>query len=126
MKRIRNLMKSGIICLVILLFILVYTLSGIPDAYNIYLEEVIVQKTESSDQVVLLARGANMYRPNSFYLDGKRIQNAIVEKSTYEQCLITVDKSLFQTGKWYRIELGFSKWNLINLLSSPVWIEWPH
>lgn len=124
MKLMLKLLKSGVVCLIVMTVILFYTLSGIPDAYDIYLQEVIVQDAETPDQVMLLAKGANMYRPNSFYLDGKRIEDAVVEKSTYEQCLITVDRTLFQEGKWHRMELGFSKWNILNLLSSPIWIEW--
>lgn len=124
MKLMRTLLNSGIISLIVMSVILIYTLSGISDAFDVYLEEIIVQESESSDQVILLAKGANMYRPNSLYVDGKRIKDAIVEKSTYEQCFITVDRSLFQQNKWHRIELGFSKWNIIHLLSSPVWLEW--
>ena len=119
-----KLLRNSIVRLLIMSTILFFTLSGIPDAYQIYLQEIIVQEAKSSDQVRLLARGGNMYRPNSFYVDGKRIEDAIVEKSTYEQCFILVDKDVFEEGKWHRMEVGFSKWGLINLLSSPIWLEW--
>lgn len=126
MTRIRRLFGSGIVRFVLIAGILAFTLSGIPKAFEVYLVEVVVEEAESPDQVRLSAKGANMYRVNSIYLNGNRIKGADVQRLTYDQCYAILDRSLFKEGQWYRIELGFHKWGVINLLSSPVWLEWTY
>lgn len=117
-------MLGGIVRLMLIVGALYAALSGIPDAFESYIGEVEVQRAESPEQVRLLFKGSNLYRPNSIYLNGKRIKGVSVERLAYDQCFVELDRSEFQAGQWYRMELGFHKWGIINLLSSPLWMEW--
>ncbi len=126
MNKVFSLLKSSAVRLLIMMGILAYCLSGIPSAFEMYLNEIVVEQQESSDAdtVRLLVKGGNLLRANSFYLNREQVQDAQVERSTYAQCFVTLDKSLLECGKWYQMEVGFSKWNIIHLVSPTLWVEW--
>ncbi|MGN0996522.1 MAG: hypothetical protein ACI4PG_06415 [Candidatus Ventricola sp.] len=123
---IRRIYHTAIPQAIILAVVLALFLrDGIQNNYFIPFVEAEIQQAESPEQVVLLAKGGNMLRVNSFYLDGKRVKDCTVEKVTYDQCRVTVDRSAFEHGEgWYELNVGYSIYGLINLTSTPVWIEW--
>lgn len=122
---LRRILKSGAVQMLLLAGILMLCLAKLPEAYDIYFAEARVQQGESSDQVVLNVTGANLYRPNSFYIDGIRIEGAVIERIDYQECRVIVDKAAFGDKEgWRRLELGFSKWGVVSFLSNPIWIEW--
>lgn len=122
-RKIRNIAVIQAVLLTVLLAMLLK--HGAQDAYFIPFIEAEIQQAESPDQVVIIAKGGNMLRVNSFYLGGKLVDNCTVEKVTYDRCRVTVDRKVFDRGAtWYELRVGYSKWGLINLTSMPVWIEW--
>lgn len=126
MKTIYKQLFALVIRILIIALLLFFTFRSMSDAYNIYLSDVVVENTSSAQQVCLVARGGNMLRANSFYLDGKRIDDAVFERCTYDFCKVTLDRSYFAPGKWHRMEVGFSCWGVLNFLSSPIWVEWTY
>ena len=124
---IRRILHTGVPQVLVLLLVLsLLFFVGLRDTYGIYLAEVEILEGESPEQVVLLAKGGNMLRVNSFYVDGRRIEDCTVEKMTYDRCRVTLSRSALQGEKdWLELQVGFCKWNLIHLTSSPIWIEWP-
>lgn len=122
LKRIHKTCLVPVIVLVVMLtFLLV---KGVESAYTIpFMEAQIAEGTMG--RIELTAMGGNLLRVNSFYIDGKRVEDCTVEKMTYDQCRVLLDPSAFNKGNtWYELRLGYNKWGFINLLSSPVWIEW--
>ena len=122
LKRIHKTCLVPVIVLVVMLtFLLV---KGVESAYTIpFMEAQIAEGTMG--RIELTAMGGNLLRVNSFYIDGKRVEDCTVEKMTYDQCRVLLDPSAFNKGNtWYELRLGSNKWGFINLLSSPVWIEW--
>lgn len=124
---IRRILHTGVPQVLALLIVLALLFSaGVRDTYGIYLTEAEILEGESSDQIVLLAKGSNMLRVNSFYVDGRRVKDCTVEKITYNQCRVTLSRSALKGEKdWIKLQVGFCKWNLLHLTSSPIWIEWP-
>lgn len=112
--------------ILILASLLFVTFRSFTDAYDIYLGEVVMEKAVSDDRVNLIAHGGNMLRVNSFYLDGKRVGDALVEKITYDRCSVTLDRAYLEPGKWHRMEVGFSCLGVIHMRSTPIWLEWPY
>lgn len=122
LKRIhKTCLVPAIVLAVMLTFLLV---KGVESAYTIpFMEAQIAEGTMG--RIELTATGGNLLRVNSFYIDGKRVEDCTVEKMTYDQCRVLLDPSAFNKGNtWYELRLGYNKWGFINLLSSPVWIEW--
>lgn len=122
LKRIHKTCLVPVIVLVVMLtFLLV---KGVESAYTIpFMEAQIAEGTMG--RIELTAMGGNLLRVNNFYIDGKRVEDCTVEKMTYDQCRVLLDPSAFNKGNtWYELRLGYNKWGFINLLSSPVWIEW--
>ena len=122
MKRIhKTCLVPAIVLAVMLAFLLA---KGVESAYTIpFMEAQIAEGTMG--RIELTAMGGNLLRVNSFYIDGKRVEDCTVEKMTYDQCRVLLDPSAFnKDNTWYELRLGYNKWGFINLLSSPVWIEW--
>lgn len=121
----RGWRKTGLPQTALLALLLALCLSGMKDAYGIALAGVDVQPAQEPGQVTLVATGMNMLRPNSLYVDGKRVEDCEVARVTYGECRATLNADVFaQAGDWYKLEVGFSKWGIFNLRSNPVWIEW--
>ena len=124
MSKILHIGLAQVLVLLLVLSLLFFV--GLRDTYGIYLTEVEILEGESPEQVVLLAKGGNMLRVNSFYVDGRRVKDCTVEKITYDQCRVTLSRSALKGEKdWIKLQVGFCKWDLIHLTSSPIWIEWP-
>ena len=48
-----------------------------------------------------------------------------MEKMTYEKCRVTFEPAAFSEGNtWYELRVGYHMWGFIDLLSSPIWVEW--
>ena len=106
----------------VLLLLLVMPVKKI---YDMVLYEIYCQETDESSEVQLVISGSNLLRANSFYLDGKRIKNCKVSRIAYDECHVLVDRKLLgESGSWHRIELAYSKWGILNLLSEPTWLQW--
>lgn len=120
-------MRTGLLQALVLLLVFVLLLcAGIHAGYGIYLAEVEILEGDTPDQIVLLAKGSNMLRVNSFYIDGKRVKDCTVEKVTYDQSRVTLSRSAMKGEKdWLKLQVGFCKWDLLHLTSSSIWIEWP-
>ena len=117
--------KTCFVPLIVLIVMITFLMiKGVESAYTIQLwkEEMEVNPT---GEIVMLAYGGDMFRVNSFYVDGKRVKHCNVETINYNSCRITVDSSVFYEGNaWYELRVGYNKWGFINLLSSPIWVEW--
>jgi len=122
MYQIRKTYLAPVVILIVMLTFLLA--KGVESAYTIpFMEAQIAEGTMG--RIELTAMGGNLLRVNSFYIDGKRVEDCTVEKMTYDQCRVLLDPSAFNKGNtWYELRLGYNKWGFINLLSSPVWIEW--
>ena len=125
MKLISQIHKTCLVPVLVLAVMLAFLLTkGVEAAYTIPFMEVEIAE-EADGSVVLYAVGGNMLRVNSFYVGGKRIEGCEVNRETYNRCCIKLDTSVFSRGNtWYELRVGYSKWGCIDLLSSPVWIEW--
>ena len=122
MKRIHKTCLVPVIVLAAMLFFLLA--KGMESAYTITLWEGKIAPAPSG-QVEMLLSGGNLLRINSFYIGGERIEDCAVEKMTYDTCRITFDPAAFSEGNtWYEIRVGYHKWGFIDLLSSPIWVEW--
>ena len=124
-KWLKRIHKTCLVPAIVLVVMLAFLLAkGVESAYTIpFMEAQIAEGTMG--RIELTAMGGNLLRVNSFYIDGKRVEDCTVEKMTYDQCRVLLDPSAFNKGNtWYELRLGYNKWGFINLLSSPVWIEW--
>ena len=124
-KWLKRIHKTCLVPASVLVVMLAFLLAkGVESAYTIpFMEAQIAEGTMG--RIELTAMGGNLLRVNSFYIDGKRVEDCTVEKMTYDQCRVLLDPSAFNKGNtWYELRLGYNKWGFINLLSSPVWIEW--
>lgn len=117
--------QSRLVPVIILAAMLFFLLAkGMESAYTITLWEGETASAPAG-QVEMLLSGGNLLRINSFYIGGERIEDCAVEKMTYDTCRITFDPAAFSEGNtWYEIRVGYHKWGFIDLLSSPIWVEW--
>ena len=121
---LRGIWRNGWISLLLITGILVLMFMPVADVYDIVLTEADIQDNHG-DGVLIVAKGANLLRVNSFYLDDERIEDCIVSRVTYEECHILVDRGILgEFGTWHKLELGFSWGGILNLIGSPIWIEW--
>lgn len=125
MELMRKIHKTCLLPVIVLLAMLVLWLpKGAESAYTYYFVEAEVIP-DPSGEVTVYAKGGNMLRVNSFYINGERLEDCIVERMTYDKCRIVFDSSVFSKGNtWYEFRVGYHKWGFIDLLSSAVWIEW--
>ncbi len=123
-RRMYQVIRRTILPVAGLMLVLAGLLSGLGDTYHILLAEATVEKGDTAEQVTLVFTGTNMLRINAFYLDGKQVKDSRVSRITYSQGSAMFDRALLQDGEWYKLEVGFSKWGIINLKSNPIWIEW--
>ena len=123
---LRKAWKTGIISLALLVLLTAVSFVRLPQVFGMWVSNVrIGQSTKSEWDLRLAIDGANLLRANSFYLDGKRIDDCLVSRVTYDRCDVFVNQELFgNDGGWHKIELGFSKGPLLNLVGDPTWIEW--
>lgn len=125
MKIMRRLHALCILHAALLAVLLAALLSGIPDAYSIWLAKGEIRAAEEPGKVTIALEGANLLRVNALYLDDRWIEDSGLSRGTYEVCSVTVDRELLgEPGQWLKIELGCRKWGVINLKSTPIWIEW--
>ena len=125
MKFMKTIHKTCLIPILVLLAMLAFLMpTGIEAAYTYYFLEAEVIPG-AAGEVTVYAKGGNMLRVNSFYVNGERVEDCEIERMTYDTCKIVVDSSVFAKGNtWYELHVGYHKWGFIDLLSSPVWIEW--
>lgn len=117
--------RSGLISLCVLMALLIVLFRPAKDTYQVILSEVQINEGRAEDEVILVFRGGNLLRVNSFFLDGKRIEDCSVSKVTHEECHVYAKAGLFgQNGSWHKLELGYEKWGLVKMRSTPLWIEW--
>jgi len=124
-KRLLAIHKTGVVPVIVLAAILAFLLMrGVESAYTISLWEAEMASLPEG-RMEMTVTGGNLLRVNSFYVAGKRVEDCAVEKMTYEKCRIVFDADVFSKGNtWYEIRVGYNKWGLFDLLSSPVWVEW--
>lgn len=122
---IQRIWKTGIPAFLFMCVLLLLLVMPVKKIYDMVLYEIYCQETDESSEVQLVISGSNLLRANSFYLDGKRIKNCKVSRIAYDECHVLVDRKLLgESGSWHRIELAYSKWGILNLLSEPTWLQW--
>ena len=125
MRLLHRIRRTYLAPVIVLLALLAFLLGkGTESAYTIYLAEAEIAPGPMG-RIEMIATGSNLLRINSFYVGGERIEDCTVEKMTYDQCRVVFDPAVFSEGNtWYEIRVGYHKWGMIDLLSSPIWVEW--
>ncbi|MBQ2835088.1 MAG: hypothetical protein IJE71_10845 [Clostridia bacterium] len=124
-KAIYQIRKTYLAPVVILIVMLAFLMvKGTKSAYKITLWEPEMTLTQTG-QIEMVVTGGNLLRINSFYVDGERIEDCTVGKMNYNQCRVVFDPSVFsEENTWHEIRVGYNKWGVIDLLSTPIWVEW--
>ena len=122
---LKRIWHTGLISLILMMALIMYVFTPLQRIYDVWLEDVVFEEMTDSNELLIVAKGGNMLRANSFYLDDRRIDECQVSRITYEEARIAVSRDVFgDVGDWHKIQLGYSKWGILNLIGSPIWIEW--